>query len=134
MLIPHLKFNGNCKEAYDFYLKVFHTFERGLRPYEDYVPEGLKVVPPNLSEWILLGELEICGELFYLSDVVEPVVEGSNLCLELRIETKEKAERIFNGLKDGAHVIQPLVEIDGDEYNAKLIDKFGIHWEIEVTG
>jgi PhnB protein len=42
VVTPYLVFNGNCKEALDFYQKVFGCEEARLMPYGEYVPDGIE--------------------------------------------------------------------------------------------
>lgn len=48
MIAPYIIFNGNCKEALDFYRAVYHCDEPKVLPYGDYMPEGSKT-PPKLQ-------------------------------------------------------------------------------------
>ena len=42
MITPYIAFNGDCKDALDFYRAVFHCDEPTVVNYGDYMPEGSK--------------------------------------------------------------------------------------------
>jgi len=42
MITPYLVFNGNCKDALDFYRSVFHCNEPKVLPYGDLYARRLK--------------------------------------------------------------------------------------------
>jgi hypothetical protein len=41
MITPYLVFNGECRDALEFYRAVFKCEEPKVLPYGDYMPEGL---------------------------------------------------------------------------------------------
>ncbi|MFK7864555.1 MAG: VOC family protein [Pseudohongiellaceae bacterium] len=127
-LVPHLTFDGNCKEAFEFYKDLFGgslfmiTF--GESPAASHVPADWKdkIVHATLS----LAETDIAGADVY-GDEFKPA-QGFYLLLEPK--NKLEAEKLFSALSDGGDVKVSLQEEFWSIAYACLIDKFGTPWEI----
>lgn len=131
MIIPYLVFDGNCKEVLEFYQKVFHCSAKMVQLYGDYVPEGLKNVPPDLAQWILHAELDICGtDVWFADEAIESVNKGNNLRLTVTVPTKKEAQKIYERFTEGARIILPPTETFYSAFHAGIFDKYGIGWDI----
>ncbi len=131
MVTPFITFNGDCMNALDFYQKVFGTEIKMSMPYGDYVPEGIAVLPPNLKDWILHAQMQICGTDFWFADeAAEPSAKGSMVKLTVQVPTAKEAQRIFDALRAGADVSLPPTETFYSKFHAGLADKFGVGWNI----
>lgn len=130
-LVPHLTFNGNCKEAFEFYRDLLDgslaltTF--GESPATSHVPEEWKdrIVHATLT----IPDSELAGADVPPNEFKE--AEGFYLLLEP--EDAGKAERLFAALSEGGVVRIPLQEMFWSVAYASLIDKFGTPWEISCT-
>ena len=79
-----------------------------------------------------------CEEAFKLyervtggSDAPPGRYHGSQGCSEtLRVDTPAEAERIFNGLSEGATIHMPLDKTFFAQKFGMLADKFGIPWMV----
>ncbi|MDL2310897.1 VOC family protein [Peptostreptococcaceae bacterium OttesenSCG-928-C18] len=131
MVTPYITFDGNCKEALEFYSLAFDTTISMSQNYGDYVPTGVKDTPDNLSDWILHAEMEICGTVFWFADeVAEPVTKGTMVKLTAQVPNAEEAQRIFDVLSNNAHITLPPTETFYSTFHAGLVDKFGVGWNI----
>ncbi|MCP1381342.1 VOC family protein [Runella salmonicolor] len=130
---PYLNFLGNTEEAFNFYKSVFGGEFVGLQRFKD-TPEADKlsaadqdkimhVALPIGSNTILMGTdaLESMGHTLTL---------GNNLSLAIGAESKEEAEKIFNGLAEGGEVEMPLQDTFWGAYFGMTADKFGIKWMV----
>ncbi len=77
MVTPYLVFNGNCREVLDFYQKAFESEVGMTMPYGEYVPDGIKTPPSDLSTWILHAEMQICGTTFWFADEIGISAKGN---------------------------------------------------------
>jgi len=66
MITPYITFNGQCKKAIDFYQGIFTCDDPKIMLYGDYIPEGSKTPPELLREWVMHGEMVICGTKVWL--------------------------------------------------------------------
>lgn len=132
---PYLNFPGNTEEAFNFYKSVFGGDFAFLMRFKDTPrPEG---APESAQDGIMhialkLGETTLMG-----TDTVEAmghsVTIGNNVNLSLEADSREEAERIFNGLSQGASNIMPLQDQFWGAYWGALKDKYGICWMISHT-
>ena len=130
MITPYIAFNGECKEAIDFYRTVFSCEEPKVLPYGDYMPEGSKTPPELLREWVMHGEMVISGTNVWLADEVSAPVVGNNVKLSATVATGKEALDIFNALCSGGEVTLPPTETFYSVFHAAVTDKFGINWNI----
>jgi len=63
MLIPHLHFSGNCKEAISFYENAFSVKADLIIRYSDYAPEDYQN-----DDRIAHAVMHIHGQMIYLND------------------------------------------------------------------
>ena len=53
--------------------------------------------------------------------------------ISIRTDSKEEADRIFNGLSVGGNVEMPIGDSPWGSYFAMFRDKFGIEWMVEFS-
>jgi PhnB protein len=130
MITPYLGFNGNCKEALDFYRGVFGCDEPKVLPYGDYMPEGSSIAPELLSIWVMHGEMVICGTNVWFADETVPVSVCGNIRLTATVPLGSDAATIFNALSVGGKVTLPPTETFYSVFHAAVTDRFGINWDV----
>jgi PhnB protein len=131
---PYINFNGNAEEAFNFYKSVFGgEFESVVRFKDLEGPEFS--ISENDADKIMRIVLPIGGNTLIANDVPEglgPVNENENRSkIAVSAESREEAERIFNGLSVGGAVEMPMDESPWGTYFAMLRDKYGIEWTVE---
>lgn len=132
----YLTFNGNCEEAFNFYKSVFGgefsyigrfgdmpSGEEGKQMSEDDKNKIMHVTLPISQETVLMGS-DTGGE--YASQFIQ----GNNISLSINTDSKEEADRLFNGLSEGGNVTMPLAETFWGAYFGMCTDKFGINWMV----
>lgn len=134
---PYLNFNGNAEEAFNFYKSVFGGEFGDLHRYKDIPSEmpGGGEMSDSDKEKLMHVSLPIGdGNVLMASDIVEafgkPVTEGNNFSISINAESKEEADRLFNGLSDGGKVKMPLADAFWGAYFGMFQDKFGINWMV----
>ena len=130
MVSPYIVFKGNCKEALEFYERVFKSKVKRMQPYGEYVPQGINTPPENLNEWVLHAEMEICGTNFWFADDAQPITKGNMVRLTAIVPTAKEAKRIFEMLSDSGYVTLQPVETFYSTFHAALTDRFGVNWNI----
>lgn len=130
MIMPYIAFCGQCKEALEFYGKVFDAQVKMAQPYGDYVPDGLTDAPPDLAQWIVHAEMEICGTVVWFADETEPISGGNKIKLTATVPTKEDAQKIFEQFQESSRIVLPPTETFYSAFHAEIFDKYGIGWEI----
>lgn len=132
----YLTFNGNCKEAFDFYKSVFG----GEYPYvgtfgEMPPPAEGKTMPEADKDKIMHISLPISKETILMgSDTggewAAHFNQGNNVSLSINTESRAEAEKMFNGLSAGGQVTMPLADTFWGAYFGMWTDKFGINWMV----
>jgi PhnB protein len=133
---PHINFNGNAEEAFNFYKSVFGgEFTKITRLKELSSPEF--PVDEVDAEKILYIALPIGSTLLIGNDIPTSmglVNENENRSkISVSTESKEEADKIFTGLSEGGSVEMPISDSPWGSYFGMFRDKFGIEWEVEFT-
>lgn len=131
---PYINFNGNAEEAFTFYKSVFGgEFEKIIR-FKDLEHSELPV-SENEANKIMRIVLPIGENALLANDVPEimgKVNENENRSkIAISAETKEEADKLFNGLSAGGTIEMPMDESPWGTYFAMFRDKYGIEWTIE---
>lgn len=130
----HLHFNGNTKEAFDFYKSVFGGEFTNVMKFKDVpgftVSESeagkiMHIALPLSKDYVLVAN-DVPEQL--LKDKV--FVVGNNIDLVATVDSKEEADRVFAGLSAGGVVEASMADAFWGDYFGMLIDKFGINWMV----
>jgi|SRR5690606_23178217 len=138
---PYLNFNGNTEEAFEFYRSVFggDFVGGGIMRFKDN--PGCDEGPP-LSDEDKGKVMHVClpiGNGHYLmgTDSLESMGQkvsmGDNFSINVGPDSKDEADRIFNGLSSGGTVIMPIQDMFWGDYWGLLKDKFGVQWMVTFT-
>jgi len=132
---PYLTFNGNCEKAFLFYQSVFGGEIPYMGRFIDMPPMDGKTINPDDAEKIMHVNLPISKETtLYGSDATTEFggsfTAGNNFSITINVESKEEADKIFNGLSAGANVNMPLHQAFWGAYFGMLTDQFGINWMV----
>src|SRR5215470_13710221 len=131
---PYINFNGNAEEAFNFYKSVFGgEFTKILRFKDLSSPEFH--VSENEANKIMRIALPIGKNVLMANDVPESmgrVNENENRSkISVSAESREEADRLFNGLSAGGSVEMPIGDSPWGSYFAMFRDKYGIEWMID---
>jgi len=136
LINPHINFNGNAEEAFNFYKSAFGgEFERIVR-LKDIASEE-NPVAENDANKILLIALAIGPNMLMGNDVPEvlgTVNERENRSkISVNAASREEADQIYNVLSDGGEIEMPIGDSPWGSYFAMFRDKFGIEWMIDFS-
>jgi PhnB protein len=125
----YLFFNGQCREAFQFYAGVLSgqitsMFSYGSSPMADQNN-------PSLNEKIMHARLEIAGQAIMGSDAPpERFQPQRGFSMSVGVATPADAERIFKALSVGGTVEMPVQKTFWSSAFAMFTDRFGISWMI----
>ena len=135
-LNPYLHFNGNAEEAFTFYKSVFGGEFTVVSRFKDLSnPEY--PVPEKEENKIMHISLPIGNNsVLMASDVPEfmgQVNENENRTkISISAESKEEADKLFNGLSAGGQIEGPIGDSPWDgSYFGCFRDKYGIEWIVQ---
>ena len=131
---PHINFNGNAEEAFNFYKSVFGGEVSDIIRFKDIASEEFPVSDKEANK-IMHIALPIGQNLLFANDIPEfmgQVNENENRSkIAVTAESKEEAYTLFNGLSAGGEIEMPIDENPDGTYFAMFRDKFGIEWMIK---
>ncbi|WOO36334.1 VOC family protein [Anaerocolumna sp. AGMB13020] len=89
----------------------------------------------NEDGTLMHSELDVFGQVIAVSELEkENTVSGNTMmfCLHFGEGKESIVQKIYDSIKDGANIINPLSKCDYSPLMADLIDKFGVRWCIFV--
>jgi PhnB protein len=127
-----INFDGNCREAVEFYAKVFKSKVGNLMTYSEAPPDPNYPVPEADRNRIMYAGVPIGSIVVMFSDAPSDseYVKGNNICPTISEDDKEEVTRIFNELKEGGEVYMELQKTFFSEWFGMVKDKFGVIWQI----
>ncbi len=131
---PHFNFNGNAEEAFNFYKSVFGgSFAKIIR-FKDFASEEFPVSKHEENK-IMHIALPIGSTALMGNDVPEMLGrtnENENRSkVVINAESKEEADKLFNGLSVGGQIEMPIMDSPWGTYFGMFRDKYGIEWMVE---
>ncbi len=134
---PWINFNGNAEEAFTFYKSVFGGEFTKIVRFKDLASAEFPI-PEKDADKIMHISLPIGnGSVLMGNDVPEfmgKVNERENRSkIVLSAESKEEAERLFNGLSVGGEVEGPMSDSPWGTYAGMFRDVYGIEWIVEFS-
>lgn len=135
----YLNFNGNCKEAFEFYKSVFGgefsyitTFgemppQEGMPPLSEAEKNNIMHVSlPISTETVLMGS-DQGGEW------AKDLKVGNNFSISINTDSIIESDRLFTDLSKGGKVTMPMEKTFWGDYFGMLTDKFGINWMVNYA-
>ncbi|MCX5779733.1 MAG: VOC family protein [Firmicutes bacterium] len=126
-----VNFNGNCREAVDFYTQVFGTEAPKFMTFGEAPPDPQAApLPEAAKNLIMYTQLDIGGTILMFSDIFPgtPFVAGNNITLTVGSKDMEEIKTLFDKMKVGGMVTMELQETFWSKSFGSVIDKFGIPW------
>ena len=127
----YMIFNGDCREAVEFYGQVFGS-EANIMSFGDAPPNPEFPLPEEAKNLVMHAGLMIAGSNVMFSDNFPgtPFVKGNNIMLTVVSTEIDEVKSIFNKLKEGGNVEMELQETFWSYSYGKLAVNFGVEWQI----
>lgn len=129
-LNPYLRFNGDAREALEFYHSIFGG-ELKTNTFGEF---GMQDTPQ--ADQLMHGQLETeLGYTIMASDTPPGMGFNPGDTITISLSGDEEVLRTyFDALAEGGKVGTPLEkQMWGDEYG-DLTDKFGVNWMVNLGG
>lgn len=129
----HLNFNGNCRDAFALYQKVFGVQQQMLMTYGE-APAGAPV-PPDWKDKVMHTSIPM-GEAMLMGCDAPPDRSKPMAGFQVSVGSSNQAEvkRIFDALQDGGSIQMPLQKTFWSPLFGMCTDKFGVGWMVGSPG
>lgn len=134
---PYINFQGQAKEAMEFYAKVLNTSPPDMMLYGDMPADPNFPVTEENKNWVMHGAIKIDDQLIMFSDVIpgSPLgyKHGNNISILIDNDNLDELKAIFNAFSDGATITMPFEKTFWAKGFGSLTDKFGIDWQFNCS-
>ena len=131
-LNPYISFEGNAREAMEFYKTVFGG-QLDLSTFgEAGMTEGVE--PDGIMHAMLVAENGITLMAADTATGMRDYVAGTNMSISLSGDNEEELTGYYNKLVDGGKVEEPLKKAPWGDTFGMCIDKFGVFWMVNIAG
>ncbi len=127
----YLHFNGNCREAFEFYRSVFGEEFTTISAFRD-APVDIPNISEDDMDMIMHVSFPVYGDELMGSDVPDSfgLNQGNNFAVSVSPETRGEADALFAALSEGGSVRMPMSDAFWGGYFGACVDKFGVAWYI----
>src|SRR5690606_31430534 len=127
-LTPYLLFDGNCREAMNFYHRIFggNLEAQTFGEVDNSCPAGMKDHIMHSS--LMGGEIE-----FMAGDNAGPQTLGTGkISMAISGYDENRIRQIFTDLSEGGNIVIPLEkQVWGDLFGV-IVDRFDVNWMINI--
>jgi PhnB protein len=133
-LNPYISFQGNAREAMEFYKSVFggkldlNTFKEGGVPAgkgnEDQIMHAMLVAENGIT--LMASDMPETGGMEYKA--------GTNISVSLSGDDEAELSGYYNKLAEEGTVVEPLEKAPWGDMFGMVTDKFGVFWLVNIAG
>jgi PhnB protein len=133
---PYLNFDGQAEEAFEFYKSTFGgEFTANMKMSD--MP-GAEKMPENEQNRVMHISLPIGKDTVLMASDIVPsaghkLEKGNHMYVSLHPESREEADRLFDGLSKGGEIEMAMEDQFWGDYFGSFIDKFGIGWMVNYN-
>jgi PhnB protein len=131
-LIPYLVFNGNTREAMEFYQSIF-----GGKLEVSTFKEFQMSPDPSMDNKIMHSALEAENGINFMASDAMAASDfnlGNNFSLSLNGDNHAELKSYFEKLSAGGTILEPLEPAPWGDTFGMLLDQFGIRWMVNISG
>lgn len=134
--IVYLNFDGNAKEALEFYSGALNANKVKKVKFEDIPQDPNYPLPTHELDMIMESSIEFAHGKLMISDILPSMqvvtgklVKGNNVLISLVIDDKHILKEYFEKLSSGGKVLMPLSSVPWSSCFGLLVDKYGVSWK-----
>lgn len=118
MIVTHIYFNGQCKEAIELYVQAFGGSIETI------------IQQPDQDQLIIHAEILIHNQLLMLNDFGDNdgFSKSGGYQLSVKFDTADELRKAYSLLEEGSTIISPMQETDYSVCVIRFIDKFDVRW------
>lgn len=135
-IVTSLSFQGQCREAFEFYAAVLGGKITAAMPYSD-APRCMPITGEKYKHWLLHCWLEVGDQALMGADMDSewaPNIEKPKNGFDVTLHSHDQAQaqRWYERLSDGGKAVMPFGETFWSPGFGSLTDRFGIPWMINT--
>lgn len=134
-IVTSLSFQGQCREAFEFYARLLGGTVTAAIPFGDGPPD--MPIDAKYKDWLMHCWMEVGDQALMGADMppeFAPNIDKPKNGFDVTFHTEHPAEarRVFDALAEGGRVVMPFGETFWSPGYGALTDKFGIPWMINT--
>lgn len=135
-IITSLSFQGQCREAFEFYARVLGGRIIAAFPYAEGPPD--MEVPEHMKDWLMHCWLEVGDQALMGADMDlewAPNIDKPKNGFDVTVHTEdiEDARRWYQQLAEGGREVMPFAETFWSPGYGALVDRFGVPWMVNTN-
>lgn len=128
---PYFHFDGNCREAMEFYGQLF-----GAKPEIMTIGESpaKEQFPKELYDQVLHSHLQNGDFMLMASDMcgMGELTPGNSVDINLNCSSEEEINHLYKKLSEEGKILQELQEQFWGALFAMVTDRFGVRWMLSL--
>ena len=136
-IVTSLSFQGQCREAFEFYAQVLGGRITAAIPYGDG-PPGMPITEEKYKTWLMHCWLEVGDQALMGADMDVDWAPGvdkpkNGFDVTLHTDDIDEARRWFEQLAEGGRQAMPFAETFWSPGYGALVDRFGVPWMVNTV-
>jgi PhnB protein len=127
---PYLSFDGNCREAFEFYAQALGgTIAFIQTPGESPMAAS---APSETHGRVMHVTLHAGDQVLQGADTPGTYSQPAGFSIAVHFDDRAEGERVFNALASGGQVHMPFQETFWAKGFGMLVDRFGTPWMVNA--
>lgn len=136
-IVTSLSFQGQCREAFEFYANVLDGKITAAIPYAD-APPDMPITNEKYKTWLMHCWLEVGDQALMGADMDvdwAPRIDQPKNGFDVTLHTDDidQARRWFAQLSEGGREVMPFAETFWSPGYGALVDRFGVPWMVNTV-
>ncbi|MGG0657204.1 VOC family protein [Rummeliibacillus pycnus] len=130
----YLIFNGNTREAVEFYSKAFQTEKPQIMTFGDADNDPNSKLPEEAKNLVMHANIKLSGSDIMFSDTFpgNPYTVGNNITLAIVSDDEAYIRSSFSALQEGGEVTMELQKTFWSPCYGSVRDRFGVEWQFNL--
>lgn len=134
-IVTSLSFQGQCREAFEFYARVLGGKITAAFPYSEGPPE--MQAPEKMKDWLMHCWLEVGDQALMGADMDlewAPNIDKPKNGFDVTLHTEDanEARRWYEQLAEGGREVMPFDKTFWSPGYGALVDRFGVPWMVNT--
>ncbi|MET0328801.1 MAG: VOC family protein [Luteimonas sp.] len=135
-IVTSLSFQGQCREAFEFYARVLGGTITAAYPYGE-APSDMPFTDARYKDWLMHCWLDIGDQSLMGADMDTdwaPNIDKPRNGFDVTLHTTdiEQARRWFDALAEGGRTVMAFSKTFWSPGYGALIDRFGVPWMVNT--